>query len=70
MDTRFVVIKETIAYRHCPDCTGGYNIRTFQGQRMKAICTECKGSMKKKIIHRTEVTLEEALRHLEGLNNG
>jgi Zn finger protein HypA/HybF involved in hydrogenase expression len=61
-ETTYLVTKETVVYRQCPDCTGGYNIRQFAGERMKVICTACKGSMKKKITHRTEVSLEEALR--------
>ncbi len=64
----YLITKETIAWRQCPDCTGGYNIRQFQGERMKVICNSCKGSMKKKIINRTDVSLEEALRAI-GLMN-
>lgn len=64
METRFVVVKETVAYRQCPDCTGGYNVKQFQGVRTKIVCTSCNGSMRKKIIHRTEVNLEEALRQI------
>ena len=60
----YLVTKETVAYRQCPDCSGGYNIRRFQGESMKVICNGCNGSGRKKITHRTEVPLEDALREL------
>lgn len=69
MASNYLIVKETVTWRQCPDCTGGYNIRTFQGERMKVVCHACNGSMKKKITHRTEVSLEEALRELNALNN-
>lgn len=61
-NARFVVVKETTAFVQCPDCTGGYNVKQFQGVKMKTPCSSCKGSMRKKITHRTEVPLQEAIR--------
>ncbi len=61
---RLLVTKETVVYRQCPDCKGGYTTRQFAGEFMKIVCMSCKGSMRKKITHRTEVSLQEALREM------
>lgn len=61
----YLVTKETTATRQCPDCGGtGHIRRQFAGAQMKVVCTGCKGSGVKKITHRTEVSLEEALMEL------
>lgn len=60
------MIKETHSYRFCSHCGGsGYKVRTFRGEKMKNVCSVCRGSGKEKITHRTEVSLEEALQEVK-----
>jgi DnaJ-class molecular chaperone len=63
---KYLVVKETTETRFCTVCSGtGSYSSTFQGVKTKRVCTQCSGSGKVKIKHRTEVTLEEAIKNIQ-----
>lgn len=64
-ETTYKVIKETATFRFCEQCKGaGKKTHTLRGEKFTNTCAFCKGTGKQKVIHRTEVTLKEALEEL------
>jgi len=65
MQARYIITKETHGFVECSGCKGvGYKVTQFQGNKFKSTCTRCGGSKLEKITHKTEVTLEEALKEI------
>lgn len=61
-DVKLLIVKETTTLAWCTQCQGlGAKKRVFQGRTFSDPCRVCGGTGKQRIIHRTEITLEEAL---------
>lgn len=65
-ETVYKVIKENYTYRFCSSCGGtGFKTSTFRGRQFNEKCVMCGGTGKRKITHRTEIPLTEALEQLK-----
>lgn len=64
-----LIIKEEISYILCPACNAvGIRTRTFRNHKFVQSCRECKGTGRKEIVKRTEISLQDALKQLHNYN--
>jgi DnaJ-class molecular chaperone len=65
METRYIITKETYGFVECSSCKGvGHKVSQFQGNKFKSTCTRCGGNKLEKITHKTEVSLQDALKEI------